>query len=104
MNHIEIRKIAAHNIVVTADETGTVYINGERTSEPVTTGGESFVWAPKQAGLPPGTKIALTDTHLAAIKKHGADFKAAQQARAKLAREYNDVHNEGGEGFNPYLD
>lgn len=104
---IEIKKIAAHNITVTADETGTVYINGISTSRPVMIEQRAdipaFVWAPAELGLVANTKIGLEQSALDKITAHSATFVAAQKELARKAKIYDAVQNEGySDGFNPY--
>lgn len=100
-SRIVVREIAERGITVTADATGTVYVNDIATTTPITAQGLTFVWAPDSV-IPGGVKISLPAAALALIDKHSAEFRAAVAAQTARARKYNALFNEGGEGFNPY--
>lgn len=91
-------------ITVSADETGVVYVDGMRTSRPVGDSKCMFVWAPLHLPLPPDAKIALQPAHIDAIEAHSAPHRAKVRELARKEREYDNLFNEGGEGFNPYRD
>lgn len=60
-------------------------------------------------GVNPGDKEAIDDADLADRYTDNRtpeekDAHAAAADRAKKAREYDRIHNEGGEGYNPYRD
>lgn len=106
-NQITVRQVPERNIVVTADETGLVYVNGHATSQPIVRDGLTFVWAPSAIGAPKGTRISLPVEAVAMIDAHAAAFRErsmqAWAKRQKQVRDYGNLQNEGGEGYNPHV-
>jgi hypothetical protein len=100
---ITIREISynGQTITVTANERGTVFVNG-REAGIAKVDGQSFIWGSVKDGLPANTKIGLTSAHLFAIEQHSANYRAAMAARNAKARAYDATHNEGGYGYNPH--
>lgn len=104
-------------IEITATDTGMLVIGGD-TSRAATlierpdllpAGKVAFIWAGSACGLPPHTKIAFTAPEVALIKQTASAYLAkvaqanAEHAeRARKEREWDDIHNEGGDGYNPY--
>ena len=103
-NQITIREINANGtqIVVTADETGSIYVNGRDAGRPVKHDGVTFVWGSVNDGLPMGTKIGLTSDHIFKIDQHSHDYRAKMAARNAEIRKHDAIFNEGGYGYNPH--
>ena len=104
MSHINIKTIEynGRQIPITADDTGNVWVGDRNASKPVTVDGLTFVWASKKDGLPSGAKIALNQPQVFAVEQHAKEHRDACHANAKKARDFDNVINEGGEGYNPY--
>jgi hypothetical protein len=89
MTTITIRTIdyKGQHIAVTADSTGLAFVGAQQTNivrdaqKLLPAGKVAFLWASEKAGLPPHTKIALTQAELNAYDAHCAAHVAAMKAK-----------------------
>ena len=101
-SQIALFTIADKGITVSADNTGVVYLNGIKTTAPITAGGITFVWVPASFGAPPMTRLSLNGEALTKIAAHSATHRAMCIEAGRKARAHDTLYNEGGEGYNPY--
>lgn len=91
-------------IFISCDNTGSIFVNDRRASRPIITDGLNFVWGSEKDGLPPNTKIALSDEIVMQVEALAKDYNQMLKDIRKKEIDYDNLYNDGGEGYNPYRD